>query len=553
MRILQVEAHVILGDPHQAGEQAELLATLAQDRRTGAHPGEEVVRAAILQAAAVEVEIIDPAIELQRAPSALAERLEHLGAIPRAILVATGFAGEVITELGIAAPEAGIAGGNEHRRGAEQVERVRAGGERVAAAIGIGHNILAFGGDVERLEDAGEFEPEDIVALGREEVGVDEALVGQLGERTRPIAYALVGRWLAARLGIDRGTVVRLEIAVLVIGTEVQLVGAHQRRVSRPRRADPAVIVDAAIDGVGGENTGVEAERVGLVHVAAGQADAARVDERIVERRALDERQEARAGDLFEPVQCLMVADGEIERLAQRRISDDDIAEADAGIGEIGLEFVAEAARDGALGAKPNAAGAGVEAEVAGDDVILGIADEADVIIEPPARLERPAGFLVLEQRRALPRRSGLDHRRLDTFECFLESFDLGLEQFDLRLQLVDRLRFGDRRVGGGVRSIGLGRLRLRRRILRKGGTGHGEGAAAQQRRVDGLAKHSNPFPPISDVRSVASASPADARVHDDRWYYFRLARLSGAKLRAACWLRARILFGAATRPPCLR
>ncbi len=144
-----------------------------------------------------------------------------------------------------------------------------------------------------------------------------------------------------------------------------------------------------------------------------------------------------------------MVADGEIEWLAGRRIGDDDIAEADSRIGEVRLGLVAEAARDGPFHAQPDAAGADIEAEFAGDNVIFGIADEAGVELNSPTRFERPAGFLVLNQRRAFPRRGGLDLGGLDGFQRILERLDLGLEQLDLGLQLVDRLRVGARCAGG--------------------------------------------------------------------------------------------------------
>ena len=76
----------------------------------------------------------------------------------------------------------------------------------------------------------------------------------------------------------------------------------------------------------------------------------------------------------------------EIVRLALGRIGDDDVAEADRGVGEVHLELVAEAARDGAFGAEPDAAGAGVEAEVAGDQravgVVVRVADVAGVPLD---------------------------------------------------------------------------------------------------------------------------------------------------------------------------
>ena len=80
-----------------------------------------------------------------------------------------------------------------------------------------------------------------------------------------------------------------------------------------------------------------------------------------------------------------------------------------------------------------------------------GLDDVTDVILEAAARLERPAGFLVLELRRALPRRGDLDHRRLDLGERFLERLDLRLEQFDLGLRVIDGAGCGDGGVGASA------------------------------------------------------------------------------------------------------
>ena len=133
------------------------------------------------------------------------------------------------------------------------------------------------------------------------------------------------------------------------------------------------------------------------------------------------------------------------------------------GVGEIHFALVAEAARDRAFGAEPDAAGAGVEAEVAGEQAAVGIVvrigDIADVILEPAADLEAPAGFLVLQLRRALPRRRGLG---LCAWIASIDSCSASTcacSSSILACAVVDRLGLGDGRVGGGVRLIGLGRL----------------------------------------------------------------------------------------------
>ena len=100
----------------------------------------------------------------------------------------------------------------------------------------------------------------------------------------------------------------------------------------------------------------------------------------------------------------LVVADGEVERLAAWCIGDDDVAKADAAIGEIGLGLVAESTRDGPLDAKPDAASAGVEAEVAGDDVAFRIADE------PTAKWGHGRAGLTTSRHHVLELRSTLTH-----------------------------------------------------------------------------------------------------------------------------------------------
>ena len=146
-----------------------------------------------------------------------------------------------------------------------------------------------------------------------------------------------------------------------------------------------------------GEQASIDAEGAGLVGVASRYTDAAGVDEGIVERGALNEAREARARHLLEAVEGLMIADRDADGRIGRRIGQDDIAETDVAAGEIHFGLVADTARDGAFRSKADAARAGVEAEVAIDDAIVGIFDESDVILNAAARLERPAGFLVLE------------------------------------------------------------------------------------------------------------------------------------------------------------
>jgi hypothetical protein len=81
----------------------------------------------------------------------------------------------------------------------EQVERVVGfvDFDRIERLIGVGLEILAFGRDVQRLEDARGFQADNVVALRGEIAGVDKALVGQLGERAGAIAGELAVRGLA--------------------------------------------------------------------------------------------------------------------------------------------------------------------------------------------------------------------------------------------------------------------------------------------------------------------------------------------------------------------
>src|SRR3546814_8339024 len=81
--VVQEEADMVLGDPDQRRLVALLLA---------ADNG-----------LVVEVEMVVAQVDLEGAHSALAQRIEHLGAVELAALVVARLAGEVIADLGIAA------------------------------------------------------------------------------------------------------------------------------------------------------------------------------------------------------------------------------------------------------------------------------------------------------------------------------------------------------------------------------------------------------------------------------------------------------------------
>ena len=175
------------------------------------------------------------------------------------------------------------------------------------------------------------------------------------------------------------------------------------RRIGGARSGDPAVIVERRVDRVSGEDAGIEASDIGRIGQAQRNADAAGVAERIVHLRAFEEADEARTGQLLKTFERFVIADRQRPRLALRRPGQNRIAKADGRIGEIHLEFVAKVAGHGSFRAQPDAADPAVETEVAGIDGVVGVFDIADIILNASTRLERPAAFLVLQQRRALP------------------------------------------------------------------------------------------------------------------------------------------------------
>src|SRR5437867_2567870 len=109
--------------------------------------------------------------------------MQHLGAVPPAGLVAASLAGQVISKLGITAPEAGIA---VVWRARGRIVRVRLGKQRShfrrVVSMALPH-LLRFGREVQTVEDRAELNAGDIVALRSDHAGTDKALIGELVER----------------------------------------------------------------------------------------------------------------------------------------------------------------------------------------------------------------------------------------------------------------------------------------------------------------------------------------------------------------------------------
>src|SRR5437868_839349 len=101
MRILRHQADVIRRVPDAAQLIGDLLAAIDVERRG------ERGRAAVDVGG--QVHIVDAAVDLERAPAAIIERMEDLHTAETAALVGTGRTREVETGFDIAAPETGIA------------------------------------------------------------------------------------------------------------------------------------------------------------------------------------------------------------------------------------------------------------------------------------------------------------------------------------------------------------------------------------------------------------------------------------------------------------
>jgi len=75
MGIVDQNARIVFGNPDQAGKKTQLLASPAKPRVVRSKAGRarnEIVGERLLQRVIVEIEIIDPAIDLESAPAALA-------------------------------------------------------------------------------------------------------------------------------------------------------------------------------------------------------------------------------------------------------------------------------------------------------------------------------------------------------------------------------------------------------------------------------------------------------------------------------------------------
>src|SRR6476620_12282819 len=166
----------------------------------------------------------------------------------------------------------------------------------------------------------------------------------------------------------------------------------------------------------------------------------------------------------------------------------------------------------------------------------VGKSDIAGVDLKRALGLEAEAGLLVLEVRRAFPRRSGLDHRRFQGLDLPLERLDLLLEELKLCVGIADRSSPRDGRVGGGVGRVGLS-------ILGEGAGCRQQGAAAKQPAHHSRTDHCH-FP-LSPSRI-----PPGSMV---RIGYLRTEKSSGWSVRARFCARARIPAGAAISPYCSR
>jgi hypothetical protein len=133
-----------------------------------------------------------------------------------------------------------------------------------------------------------------------------------------------------------------------------------------------------------------------------------------------------------------------------------------------------------------------------------------------------------------------------------LEGVDLRLQEFDLGLGVVNRASRGDRGVGGGVggvrhRVLGRDRLIGGDGRLRERGGAESEGAACEQGANDGGTIHVEYSPCPASSWEARDAPLRRAPSYSSS--YLSDLKSSGASVRAAFWLRARTLFGAAIIP----
>ena len=85
-----------------------------------------------------------------------------------------------------------------------------------------------------------------------------------------------------------------------------------------------------------------------------------------VKRRARASSRAASEVTVSRLLNGIEIADGDRQRAVLEVVAEEDVLKVDRALREVELGLVAEAARHGAFGAEHDAAGAGVEAEVAG-------------------------------------------------------------------------------------------------------------------------------------------------------------------------------------------
>ncbi len=273
--------------------------------------------------------------------------------------------------------------------------------------------------------------------------GRNEANVGAMDERALAIAHR--------RHGIA-------ELAPVRRAAEVELGLARLGRVNDA--AVEAVAVVAAVERgeVVGEDAALQQQCAGRIF--GRNARAADEVEGVGKGRTLDEAGIVAARQFFQPLEAIVLADGELQGsviVGHERVEQYDVA-----FGEIGLDLISEAAGDRSAETHADAAQFVRKAERGIGDR-AGCADIGGIDLNPAARLEAPAvGGLDLG--RALPfdlRRRGLgggrrsgsrrrDGRRRRLIEARFQGFDLGPK----------RREFGAQR----GRLLGAHRLCMRRR-----------------------------------------------------------------------------------------
>src|SRR3954452_6395386 len=288
MAVLRHEADVIDRIPDEAALKAELLAAIDVKRRSH--------RAGAVVDAVTEVDVINARIELKRAPAAVVERMQDLGPVEAPGLVAAGLTGEVIADLGITAPEARIAiecdGAARDRIIAIRLPVERGDFCRIISVAD--PNLLPFGGEVEALGDRGHFHAGYIVAFRGDIAGINEALVGQLRERTR----AILLRQRFARV-----------LAMVETCTEMEPRRSQHRRIDSANRSFPAGASEARVVDRLVENSALERPAVGFLVIGdEGDAEAAIFIELVGEFGALHERSELGSGHRLEARERIEIA-----------------------------------------------------------------------------------------------------------------------------------------------------------------------------------------------------------------------------------------------------